>query len=211
MKSDLSNIAAPLSMIEESHKKVGDFQFIMENKQPGKATNLRHRIVPDIPANFKVPYPPKTTAEEIVEKAKSKNNTTKSPNKFLIYRKEFVDELHNYGFQCSMTDISKTIGEWWKKEPKHVQDTYQKISTEANRLHKQSSVHSIAKKKNRKKALIKSSANPAVDVGFTPLNLSVPVNFSCEDNLNFPQLYAYNQGLLNLQFQQPIYQDGIFW
>jgi hypothetical protein len=134
-----------------------EIQFIIEGtegKQPGTDKTLvrpPRRPAPNIP-KITMPYPPKVTALELIEKAKLKRTATKSPNKFLIYRKEFVKELNRLGIQCSMTDISKFIGESWKQEPKHVKDAYVKISDEANRLHKQIiGVPTIMKKKNHRK------------------------------------------------------------
>ncbi|CAG8631406.1 9714_t:CDS:1 [Funneliformis caledonium] len=199
MKSDLSNISALSSMT--NHQQGSEFQFIMENKLPGSnkaSVTHKTRAVPAIPADFIVPYPPKITAKDIVEKAKLRNNSSKSPNKFLIYRKAFVTELLNQGFNYSMTDISKFIGERWRKEPKHVKDTYQEISCQANRLHKESFGHSIVKKKNRKKALNKSPPIPAVNMEFSSLMLPVPGNFSCDDNINYSQIYSS-------QLHQPSY------
>jgi len=169
------------------------YQFIIleggvEGKQPGIDKALARpprRPVSNIP-KITIPYPPEITALELITKAKVKKTATKSPNKFLIYRKAYVKELYALGIQCSMTDISKNIAESWKKEPKYVRDAYREISDEANRLHKQMiGVPNMKKKNNRKKSSNKSSSIP-MNAGYTS-SLSVTVSDNYTETARFQQ------------------------
>ncbi|RIA84521.1 hypothetical protein C1645_859024 [Glomus cerebriforme] len=98
--------------------------------------------------NFKLPFPPDITPNEIL---KTKKNIVKSKaaNSFMIYRQVYVRELQRRNLSFAMTDISGIISERWKLEEPHVKDFYRNLSQEANKLHK--SKYGVVPVQSRKK------------------------------------------------------------
>ncbi|CAH1757885.1 10887_t:CDS:2 [Entrophospora sp. SA101] len=80
-----------------------------------------------------------TNTTAIYKNSKKKINklTTKAPNKFFIYRKAWVMELRERGFQYPMTEISGFIAKKWQEETPERKNAYVKIAMEAKTLHKQ--------------------------------------------------------------------------
>nr|CAG8513853.1 1934_t:CDS:2 [Entrophospora candida] len=111
--------------------------ILVINKSDIQVVAKREKTV-IIPNDIQLTYPLQFKVEDLVsdpevEEAivkikktkKSKNKetttpkpyTTKSPNKFFIYRKAWVEEFKVKGYQYSMTDISGFIAERWRREP----------------------------------------------------------------------------------------------
>jgi hypothetical protein len=165
----------------------------MENcdGRPNKASAPKKpRTTPDIPL-IALPCPPNVTArdifEEIFEKSLEKNKHKssnlndfagkKAPNKFLIYRKIFVEELHRQNIHHSMTDISGYIAKRWNSETKAVQDIYSKIAIEVDNLRKQRFGTDSRKKSKRQ---LKSFSAPSVN----NVNNTYPITNGIYDNVN---------------------------
>ncbi|CAG8852500.1 31181_t:CDS:1, partial [Gigaspora margarita] len=87
---------------------------------------------------IKVPFPPMVNPEELVtrqRKVKSKI-PTKPPNAFLIYRMQYIKELHNRNYYLCMRNISSAIANSWKNESEIVIEHYENIAREANKIFK---------------------------------------------------------------------------
>ncbi|CAG8752302.1 27779_t:CDS:2, partial [Dentiscutata erythropus] len=98
---------------------------------------------PSVPV-IKVPFPPMVNPEELVtrqRKVKSKKVKsqipTKPPNAFLIYRMQYIKELHNENYHLSMRVISSAIANSWRNEPDNVIEHYENIARQANKIFKQ--------------------------------------------------------------------------
>ncbi|CAI2161953.1 3320_t:CDS:1 [Funneliformis geosporum] len=85
-------------------------------------------------ADFKLPFPPRITAHEVVSMKKKKGKKpSKSSNAFMIYRKVFSKEVAKiHRFQ--QKKISPICGHFWNREPKYVKDVYRQLATEVDKL-----------------------------------------------------------------------------
>ncbi|CAG8441924.1 17856_t:CDS:1 [Funneliformis caledonium] len=85
-------------------------------------------------ADFKLPFPPRITALEVVSLNKKKGKKpSKSSNAFMIYRKVFSKEVaKNHRFQQKR--ISPICGDFWRREPEHVKYEYHKLAKEVDKL-----------------------------------------------------------------------------
>jgi hypothetical protein len=81
---------------------------------------------------IELPFPPSITATDIVNRRKPSKVKSKSPNAFLIYRKQFLDVLSNSKHNLRMTDVSKLVSRYWKSEPEQVKEEYRKIAQQVD-------------------------------------------------------------------------------
>src|SRR5579859_3267354 len=109
-----------------------------------------------------LPFPPKISASDIIDKRKPCRTSTRSPNAFMIYRKVFLDQLYTKYHNLKMTDVSKLVSLQWKNETEIVKEEYRKISQDVkielskrskegltNRIIFKSSKYSPTHKRNR--------------------------------------------------------------
>ncbi|CAG8471130.1 5870_t:CDS:1 [Ambispora gerdemannii] len=77
---------------------------------------------------IKVPFPPKITAQELAQKKIGKKS--KNLNAFIIYRRQYLEQMHRLGFKPNMTLLSKKAGSAWEKEPQKVKKWYSVLAEE---------------------------------------------------------------------------------
>lgn len=100
--------------------------------------NSNNRPLPSVPL-IKVPFPPNVNPEELItkpRKAKAKL-PTKPPNAFMIYRMQYVKELHARDHRLPMRSVSSAVANSWREEPEHVVEHYEVIAKEASRIYNQ--------------------------------------------------------------------------
>ncbi|RHZ46981.1 hypothetical protein Glove_600g3 [Diversispora epigaea] len=100
--------------------------------------NNNNRPLPSVPL-IKVPFPPNVNPEELIikpRKAKAKL-PTKPPNAFMIYRMQYVKELHARDHRLPMRSVSSAVASSWRGEPEHVVEHYEVIAKEASRIYNQ--------------------------------------------------------------------------
>ncbi|CAG8758231.1 14758_t:CDS:1, partial [Acaulospora morrowiae] len=81
---------------------------------------------------IKLPWPPSITASDFLSRRKP-SQSLRSPNAFLVYRKAFLDQLSRSNHNLKMTDVSKLVSIYWKKESKCVKDAYKEIAQEVEK------------------------------------------------------------------------------
>ncbi|GBB90305.1 hypothetical protein RclHR1_01720026 [Rhizophagus clarus] len=82
---------------------------------------------------FRLPFPPKITAREIMSNKKKGKKASRPPNAFIIYRKVFSKELaKNYRFQ--QMRISSLCASSWKRESADVKEYYHKLAHEVDKI-----------------------------------------------------------------------------
>jgi hypothetical protein len=130
-----------------SNKQVGDFPSVPLAQD--FTTNLQQEIEE---ARFTRPqFPPKITPKDLIVHKKNGDMPSRSPNAFMIYRKLFVDELHNEGHYLPMTTASSMASSSWKKEPDFVKQEYRRLASEAKSRHLKLYSNQIpCRKRNRK-------------------------------------------------------------
>jgi hypothetical protein len=78
--------------------------------------------------NISVPFPPQITAEEILERNKTKGRK-KAPNNFMIYRMAYTKELKTQNISnINSFNTSALAASKWKSEPPEVKQAYKEIS-----------------------------------------------------------------------------------
>nr|CAG8511323.1 1671_t:CDS:2 [Entrophospora candida] len=176
--------------------------MLVINKSDIQVVAKREKTV-IIPNDIQLTYPLQFKVEDLVsdpevEEAivkikktkKSKNKetttpkpyTTKSPNKFFIYRKAWVEEFKVKGYQYSMTDISGFIAERWRREPDATKAVFIDMAEKAKMLHREryGGVRKIRNKPRKEKK--------------SKINNKVNKNYNNKINTNSHQDYYYRSG-----------------
>nr|ANQ32526.1 MATA-HMG [Rhizophagus irregularis] len=84
--------------------------------------------------NITVPFPPQITAEEILDRNKTKERK-KVPNKFMIYRMAYAKELKTQNISnINSFNISVLAASRWSSEPDEVKQAYKDISNRVRQL-----------------------------------------------------------------------------
>ncbi|CAG8610908.1 722_t:CDS:2, partial [Diversispora eburnea] len=162
---------------------------------------------------IKVQFPPRVTVEEIVQKQLDNNikNVNHTPNSFLIYRREFNNEIHKSQVNLKLEDISKLAAVSWKTEPQQIKNYYKKLAKEVKNSFKKR-VQSLcfideSDKSNKKRKKIATSNNisfnndsPSYSI-FTPL---LSQSFQNQNESISPIAIGSNVPLI------PIYQNYEF-
>ncbi|CAG8623713.1 2494_t:CDS:1 [Ambispora gerdemannii] len=91
-----------------------------------------------------VPFPPDIKAIELVRKRKTFKKSMKSSNGFIIYRGQYLKQLHRLGFKPGMTQISTSAGRAWKAEPKNVKNWYAELAETSGKMIMQEHMKSVA-------------------------------------------------------------------
>lgn len=121
---------------------------------------------------IKLPFPPRITSSDLVSNKKNGDMPTRSPNAFMIYRKVYVDELHNEGHYLPMTTASSLASASWKAEAESVKDEYKRLANEAKSRHLKLFSNKIPRKKRNRKIrdnqntwynIVPSPPSPVVD------------------------------------------------
>ncbi|CAG8437786.1 7770_t:CDS:2 [Diversispora eburnea] len=159
------------------------------------------------------PFPPRITSSDLVSNKKNGDMPSRSPNAFMIYRKLFVDSLHNEGHYLSMTSASSLASASWGTERESVKAEYKRLADEAKSQHlKLFSNKIIRKKRNRKN---RNTANQTTSwFNLIPKIPETP-ELNLENNFDFTaiNLELYNQDLYyyndngNLLIQAQIYEQ----
>lgn len=84
-------------------------------------------------------FPPQINIEEIARKQLDKNitNINKTPNAFMIYRREFSRAINKYQPDAKLINVSKLAGESWKGEPQFIKDYYKQKADDVKNYFKQ--------------------------------------------------------------------------
>ncbi|RIA97182.1 hypothetical protein C1645_871552 [Glomus cerebriforme] len=123
--------------------------FTSVSLSQGFSTNLQQEI--EDARRVKPSFPPKITSKDLIVHKKNGDMPSRSPNAFMIYRKLFVDELHNEGHYLPMTTASSMASSSWKNEPELVKQEYKRLASEAKSRHLKLYSNQIpCRKKNRK-------------------------------------------------------------
>ncbi|CAG8622463.1 1050_t:CDS:1 [Funneliformis caledonium] len=113
--------------------------WVIIDESSSIATNQRSNLPqPPLPI-IRVPFPPNVNPEELIlkpRKAKSKL-PTKPPNAFMIYRMQYVKELHAKDYRLPMRSVSASVASAWREEPDHVVEYYEDIAREASKIYNQ--------------------------------------------------------------------------
>ncbi|CAI2168143.1 9487_t:CDS:1 [Funneliformis geosporum] len=111
--------------------------WVIIDESSSIATNQRSNLPqPPLPI-IKVPFPPNVDPEELIlkpRKAKSKL-PTKPPNAFMIYRMQYVKELHAKDYRLPMRSVSASVASAWREEPEQIVEFYEKIAREASKIY----------------------------------------------------------------------------
>src|SRR6266498_3036201 len=89
-----------------------------------------------IKSNLSLPFPPKMTADDLLERTRRGDNSKSSgkiPNCFLIYRILWVEYLKKMSTKLDLPLISGFVSDKWKNETQEVRDHYKKLSDEAKK------------------------------------------------------------------------------
>ncbi|CAG8454552.1 1792_t:CDS:1 [Funneliformis caledonium] len=113
------------------------------------STNLEQEI--EDARQVKPPFPPQITPKDLIVHKKNGDVPSRSPNAFMIYRKLFVDELHNKGLYLTMTTASSMASTSWKNEPEPIKQEYRRIASEAKSRHLRLYNQIPRKKRNQRK------------------------------------------------------------
>jgi hypothetical protein len=137
--SDKKSISTSIdnSLHKELSKLIDDFEN-MELDDPSNSSNMStiEKVIKafssvndaDNLLNISVPFPPQITAEEILERNKSKGRK-KAPNNFMIYRMEYTKELKTKNISnINLFNMSVLAALKWKSEPPEVKQAYKDIS-----------------------------------------------------------------------------------
>ncbi len=127
----------------------------------GFSTNLEQEI--EDARLVKPPFPPQITSKDLIVHKKNGDVPSRSPNAFMIYRKLFVDELHNKGLYLPMTTASSMTASSWKNEPEFVKQEYRRIASEAKSRHLRLYSNQIPRKRNQRKIRIQSQITSQYD------------------------------------------------
>src|SRR6266496_2397542 len=76
------------------------------------------------------PFPPSVNPEDLILKPRKPKSKlpTKPPNAFIIYRMQYVKELHKRGYSLPMRSVSASVASAWRDEPDHIIDYYKEIA-----------------------------------------------------------------------------------
>ncbi|CAG8445807.1 5587_t:CDS:1 [Diversispora eburnea] len=109
------------------------------------------------PQLIKLPFPPKITSSEIINKRKVNEINLRPPNAFLIYRKEYLNYLSSSKhMNLKMTDVSKLVSLHWNNESEMVKDFYKKIAKQVEdelnekKKHNQKSIRRVIWKNSKR-------------------------------------------------------------
>ncbi|CAB4425635.1 unnamed protein product [Rhizophagus irregularis] len=134
-----------------SNKQAGDFDgdFTSVTLAQGFSTQLQQEI--EDARLVKPQFPPNITSKDLIVHKKNGDMPSRSPNAFMIYRKLFVDELHNEGHYLPMTTASSMASSSWKNEPEFVKQEYRRLASEAKSRHLKLYSNQIPSRKRNKK------------------------------------------------------------
>ncbi|CAG8554368.1 7383_t:CDS:1 [Ambispora leptoticha] len=93
---------------------------------------------------IKVPFPPDIKAVDLVRKRKTFERSMKPSNAFIIYRGQYLKQLHRLGFKPDMIQISKNAGRAWKAEPNDVKNWYVEFAEVAGKMMMQEHMRFVA-------------------------------------------------------------------
>ena len=99
-----------------SNKQGSDFPSV--SLAQGFSTNLQQEIED---ARFTRPqFPPKITPKDLIVHKKNGDMPSRSPNAFMIYRMQYVKELHARDYRLPMRNVSVSVASAWRDEPDHI-------------------------------------------------------------------------------------------
>ncbi|CAH1765815.1 11638_t:CDS:2, partial [Entrophospora sp. SA101] len=87
--------------------------------------------------NIKVPFPPIINLKELISRPrKGKTKVpSKPPNAFMIYRMQYVKELHARNHRLPMRSISPSVANSWREEPDSVVNHYEQLARDASKYY----------------------------------------------------------------------------
>ncbi|CAG8563499.1 21521_t:CDS:1 [Gigaspora margarita] len=133
-ESEQLHLSQPSQTYHNQHQWV----IIDESSSIASPNQRSNRPSPPVPV-IKVPFPPMVNPEELItrpRKVKSKL-PTKPPNAFMIYRMQYVKELHARDHRLPMRSVSSAVASSWREEPEHIVEHYEEIAREASRIYNQ--------------------------------------------------------------------------
>ncbi|CAG8448646.1 10394_t:CDS:1 [Ambispora gerdemannii] len=86
---------------------------------------------------IQLPFPPLIKAQNFLKTKNDGKLPLHPPNKFLIYRTAWVNELHKNGYLFAMRDVSTIVKEKWKAENDQVKNFYAQLANEVKEFHSQ--------------------------------------------------------------------------
>ncbi|RIA98144.1 hypothetical protein C1645_750726 [Glomus cerebriforme] len=129
---------SPLQAYQSHYHNSNQWVIIDESSSIASPNQRNNRPQPPLPI-IKVPFPPSVNPEELIlkpRKAKSKL-PTKPPNAFMIYRMQYVKELHAKDYRLPMRSVSASVASAWRDEPDHIVEYYEEIAREASKIYNQ--------------------------------------------------------------------------
>lgn len=129
---------SPLQTYPSHYHNNNQWVIIDESSSIASPNQRNNRPQPPLPI-IKVPFPPSVNPEELIlkpRKAKSKL-PTKPPNAFMIYRMQYVKELHARDYRLPMRSVSASVASAWRDEPEHIVEYYEDIAREASKIYNQ--------------------------------------------------------------------------
>ncbi|CAG8456887.1 3428_t:CDS:2 [Diversispora eburnea] len=95
-----------------------------------------HEYHENLPLKLLLPFPPEINAKDLIAHRESpdgtKKLTTRAPNAFIIFRKQFVKTARDEGHFLPMTVISSMASTAWENEREEVRVEYKRIAREAH-------------------------------------------------------------------------------
>ncbi|CAG8457546.1 2595_t:CDS:1 [Ambispora leptoticha] len=99
---------------------------IIENNSPNSFFNTT--IINSLSdVIIKVPFPPKITPQELAQNKIGKKKS-KNLNAFIVYRKQYLEQMHRLGLKPNMVQLSRKAGSAWEKEPQKVKKWYKDLA-----------------------------------------------------------------------------------
>ncbi|GBB89681.1 hypothetical protein RclHR1_16460005 [Rhizophagus clarus] len=156
-----------------SNKQADDFggDFTSVSLAHGFSAHLQQEI--EDARLVKPQFPPNITPKDLIVHKKNGDMPSRSPNAFMIYRKLFVDELHNEGHYLPMTTASSMASSSWKNEPEYVKQEYRRLASEAKSRHLKLYSNQIPCRKRNKK--IRNSQTQLTSLQIIPQYNQLPI------------------------------------
>src|ERR1044072_5048382 len=123
--------------------------------------NNQNQLITSSTSFIRPIFPPCINLRELIARhvCTSRNNSGRSPNAFIIYRKAFVETARKDGYQLPMTIVSSMASEAWGLEPEMVKEEYKRLAKEANDIRNRMIPKSGRKRKREKWNIVSFQQN----------------------------------------------------
>src|SRR6266542_5081238 len=136
--TELLSIKNKMSPLQTYPSRSHQWIIMDESSSIASPSQQNNHSQPHFPI-IKVPFPPNVNPEDLILKSKKANSKlpTKPPNAFIIYRMQYVNELHVMGYHLSMRSILSSVASAWRDEPDHIAKYYEEIARKASKIFNQ--------------------------------------------------------------------------